>query len=146
MRSRVGAGSVFWAELPLPACAAPPALAHDGSAAGALQLRGVRVLMAEDNPVNMLIAVALLERWGVQVEQASDGRQAVEAVERAHAAGHPFDAVLMDVQMPVMSGHEATRTLRERDSRPPPADHRAHRRGAGQRTRRRDGARAWTTS
>ncbi|WP_425256720.1 PAS domain S-box protein [Rubrivivax sp. RP6-9] len=116
VRSRFGAGSVFWADLPLPACPAPAALAHDGSAAGALQLRGVRVLMAEDNPVNMLIAVALLERWGVQVEQASDGRLAVEAVERAHAAGHPFDAVLMDVQMPVMSGHEATRMLRERDS------------------------------
>jgi CheY-like chemotaxis protein len=72
--------------------------------------------MAEDNPVNMMIAVALLERWGLEVEQAVDGRQAVEAVERAAASGRPFDAVLMDVQMPVMSGYEATRTLRYREA------------------------------
>jgi CheY-like chemotaxis protein len=68
--------------------------------------------MVEDNAVNMLIAVAMLDRWKVQVEQASDGRQAIEAVERAAARNQPFDAVLMDLQMPVMSGYEATRLLR----------------------------------
>jgi CheY-like chemotaxis protein len=73
---------------------------------------GERVLMVEDNPVNMMIAVAMLERWGVQVSQAENGRDAVTEVHVAAAAGHPFDAVLMDVQMPVMSGHEATRALR----------------------------------
>jgi CheY-like chemotaxis protein len=46
------------------------------------------------------------------VAQAEDGREAVAAVQQAASAGQPFDAVLMDVQMPVMSGHEATRTLR----------------------------------
>jgi len=70
------------------------------------------VLMVEDNPVNMMIAVAMLERWGVVVAQAQDGREAVAEVHVAAAAGRPFDAVLMDVQMPVMSGHEATRALR----------------------------------
>ncbi len=108
-----GEGSVFWAQLPLPPCDAPaPAAAPDGTER---DLRGARVLMVEDNPVNMMIAVALLERWHVEVEQASDGHQALQAVQRAHAAGRPFDAVLMDVQMPVMSGHEATRALREAD-------------------------------
>jgi CheY-like chemotaxis protein len=77
-------------------------------------LKGSRVLMVEDNPVNMLIAVAMLEQWGAEVAQASDGRQAVEAVHAAASMGRPFDAVLMDVQMPVMSGHEATRELRQR--------------------------------
>jgi len=77
------------------------------------RLRGAQVLMAEDNPVNMLIAVALLEQWGVVVVQASDGAQAVEAVMRAAAEHRPFDAVLMDVHMPVMNGHAAVRALRE---------------------------------
>jgi len=110
--SELGAGSTFWAELPLPASTAA-ALESAEPQAGEHELRGARVLMAEDNPVNMMIAVALLEQWGVRVEQAADGRQAVEAVRRSALAGQPFDAVLMDVQMPVMSGYEATRLLRQ---------------------------------
>ncbi len=110
VESRTGEGSCFWAELPLPATLAlaqPAAAPADGS------LRGAWVLMVEDNPVNMLIAVALLEQWGVRVEQASDGQQAVAAVQRCAAQGLMFDAVLMDVQMPLMSGHQATRVLRQ---------------------------------
>ena len=76
------------------------------------RLRGARVLMAEDNPVNMMIAVAMLEHWGVRVEQATDGRAAVDAVHDAMRAGTPFDVVVMDVQMPIMGGHEAARELR----------------------------------
>jgi PAS domain S-box-containing protein len=109
--SRVGEGSCFWAELPLPATTAPAAAPEaDTPAQGSL--RGASVLMVEDNPVNMLIAAAMLERWGVHIEQASDGQQAVQAVQRRAQNGALFDAVLMDVQMPVMSGHEATRVLR----------------------------------
>jgi len=111
VHSRFGEGSCFWAELPLPATAAPAsALDADAPAQGTLQ--GASVLMVEDNPVNMLIAAAMLERWGVHIEQASDGQQAVQAVQRRARNGALFDAVLMDVQMPVMSGHEATRVLR----------------------------------
>ena len=109
--STEGAGSTFWAELPLLAAAATP-IAPSTEAQDVERLRGVRVLLAEDNPVNMMIGVAMLERWGVQVEQVCDGRAAVEAVRRASHDGEPFDAVLMDVQMPVMSGHEAVRALR----------------------------------
>ncbi len=118
VRSEPGEGSVFWAELPLPHGLAPARLAGapGGPQRAAPRLAGARVLMVEDNPVNMMIAVALLERWGVLVEQAGDGRQAVDAVERAASAGQPFDAVLMDVQMPVMSGYEATRALRFLDA------------------------------
>ncbi|MCE4555734.1 PAS domain-containing hybrid sensor histidine kinase/response regulator [Roseateles cellulosilyticus] len=116
MRSVLREGSTFWAELPLPAAPAP--LAHpprEPRAAGATQdaLHGRRVLIAEDHPVNMLIAVAQLEQWGMEVAQASDGRQAVEAVLAAASVGKPFDIVLMDVQMPVMGGHDATRELRK---------------------------------
>jgi PAS domain S-box-containing protein len=111
--STPGAGSTFWAELPLPSALAP--LEPDAGEARELeQLHGARVLMVEDNPVNMMIAVAMLESWGVVVAQAGDGRTALEAIERAASDGCPFDAVLMDVQMPNMSGHEAARALRQR--------------------------------
>jgi PAS domain S-box-containing protein len=116
VQSAFGEGSTFWAELPLPGAPAP--LVHQpreprasGSAPEALQ--GLRVLIAEDHPVNMLIAVAQLEQWGMEVSQASDGRQAIEAVHAAASVGKPFDIVLMDVQMPVMGGHDATRELRK---------------------------------
>jgi PAS domain S-box-containing protein len=110
--SERGHGSRFWAELPLPPATLPPAAAA-GLAPGneAAALAGMRVLMVEDNAVNMLIAVATLQRWGVRVTEACDGHEALAAVE---AAPQPFDAVLMDVQMPGMSGHEATRELRLR--------------------------------
>jgi CheY-like chemotaxis protein len=108
--SQPGEGSCFWAELPLPSAAAQPAINVEEMP----EVRGARVLMVEDNVVNMLIAVAMLEQWGVGVTQASDGMQAIEAVTRAQTQGQPFDAVLMDVQMPHMSGYEATRALRAR--------------------------------
>jgi PAS domain S-box-containing protein len=117
VQSEPGNGSLFWAELPLPtstAVVAGPPPAPDSAA-----LKGRLVLMVEDNPVNMLIAVALLERWGVVVEQAGDGRQALDAVQRAARTGRPFDAVLMDVQMPLMSGYEATRAMRRAGVRLP---------------------------
>ena len=108
-----GEGSLFWAELPLPP--AEPQVSESGfGGLDAPQLAGAYVLMVEDNAVNMTIAVAMLENWGVVVEQAGDGAQAILAVERAARSGRPFDLVLMDVQMPVMSGYEATRSLRAR--------------------------------
>ena len=109
--SRIGHGSTFWAELPLPD-GTPAHPLPSTEAADLAALRGARVLVAEDNPVNMMIAAAMLEQWEVQVEQAVDGRCALDAVLAAARHGRPFDAVLMDVQMPVMSGHEATRELR----------------------------------
>ncbi|WP_396269160.1 PAS domain S-box protein [Ideonella sp.] len=109
-------GSCFWVELPLPqGCADDLDIGTSGF--GVDPINGARVLMVEDNPVNMMISVAMLEEWGVQVAQAIDGRAAIEAVEQAADDGHPFDAVLMDVQMPSMGGHEATLLLRRRFSK-----------------------------
>jgi PAS domain S-box-containing protein len=111
LASELGQGSTFWAELPLPP-AQPAEVEASTEARDMAQLRGASILMVEDNPVNMMIAVAMLEQWGMHVAQAHDGRMAVNAVHKAASQGQPFDAVLMDIQMPTMSGHEATRELR----------------------------------
>jgi PAS domain S-box-containing protein len=70
----------------------------------------LRILLAEDNPVNQEVAVHLIERRGHSVIVAENGRQAIAAIER-----HKFDLVLMDVQMPEMGGLEATKIIREKE-------------------------------
>ncbi|MGZ5274699.1 MAG: PAS domain S-box protein [Caldimonas sp.] len=112
VESQPGEGSTFWAELPL-APTVLPGEALGSEASENERLRHARILLVEDNPVNMMIAGATLAQWGVDVTEARDGRMAIEAVHEAARRGRPFDLVLMDVQMPVMSGHEAAIELRK---------------------------------
>lgn len=71
------------------------------------QLKGLRILMAEDNKVNQLFASELLQDWGARLDIADNGRQAVELAER-----NEYDLILMDIQMPEMSGLDATNYIR----------------------------------
>jgi signal transduction histidine kinase/DNA-binding response OmpR family regulator/HPt (histidine-containing phosphotransfer) domain-containing protein len=86
----------------------PGALA---AVAPAHALRGLHALLVEDNPINRQLAGELLRRAGATVDMAENGRQAIEQLERADGA---YDLVLMDLQMPVMDGYEATRVIRSR--------------------------------
>ncbi|KAL8832987.1 MAG: hypothetical protein Q9170_004586 [Blastenia crenularia] len=73
----------------------------------------LRICIAEDNPINQKIAVSFVTKLGFKSEAFSDGLQAVEALRRKSADSQPFHLVLMDVQMPVLDGYDATRLIRK---------------------------------
>ncbi|HEY8358571.1 MAG TPA: response regulator [Ramlibacter sp.] len=118
--SEPGQGSTFWftARLGVPAATAAERKPPGGDAAAAAaarqvqvreRLAGGRVLLVEDNETNQVIACAFLRKVGLVVDVAEDGQAALDRLER-----ESYDAVLMDAQMPVLDGLEATRRLRRR--------------------------------
>lgn len=75
----------------------------------------IKVAVAEDNPINQKIAINFVSRLGFRVVAFDDGQQAVDGLARASAEGSPFHLVLMDVQMPVLDGYNATRAIRRHE-------------------------------
>lgn len=139
--SEVGRGTQFYFNVQLPVIAALPALEDDSDddvvdvdkkhgpadvttsssnnkaeaeAEVANVLEGARVLVVEDNSVNQKVATKMLASFGCRVRVASDGAEGVDLFEKeAAAGGGGFDAILMDVQMPVMDGFQATARIRD---------------------------------
>ena len=111
--SKQGVGTTYVITLPFEINRdAEPQPGHEKSM-DASTLQGMRVLLVEDNDLNLEIAQFLLENAGMKVTTACNGQQAVDTF--AAAAPGSFDAILMDVMMPVMDGYEATRTIRRLD-------------------------------
>lgn len=73
-----------------------------------IQFQNVRILLAEDNPVNQIVALGMLKKYGCHVTPAADGSETLK-----HFQGQAFDLILMDCQMPVMDGYEATQAIRK---------------------------------
>jgi signal transduction histidine kinase/ligand-binding sensor domain-containing protein/CheY-like chemotaxis protein len=106
-----GRGSRFLFELPLPVSETAPSAPEAAAPAEHLSDGPLSVLLAEDNLVNQRVVKGMLERNGHSVTIVANGAQALETLERLR-----FDVVLMDVQMPVMDGFEATEQLRRREA------------------------------
>ncbi|MHA7969581.1 ATP-binding protein [Rhizobium sp. CAU 1783] len=105
MSSTVGVGSIFWFELSVVAVGKDE-VRRQGGFADKAPLPRLRILLVEDNRVNQMVATRFLDRLGQDVVVANDGAEAVTL-----AGEESFDVILMDMQMPVMDGIEATRRI-----------------------------------
>ncbi len=107
MQSTPGQGSSFWFEVPFAKCLIPQASAQSPSVQIPATALPLHILVAEDDEINQEVAKELLESAGHKVDLASDGAAAVELAQMTR-----YDLVLMDLQMPVVDGLQATRQLR----------------------------------
>ena len=106
--SQIDEGTIFSFNLILKPCAEPIAINIKKNEE---ELKDLRVLVAEDNKVNMLVAKKLLSRWGIEADWAKDG---VEAIEKANAK--KYDIILMDIHMPEKNGYDATIEIRKENN------------------------------
>lgn len=110
VKSKLGQGTEFTLRFRFPVAPDTTAAEKENVPLAPGLLAGRRVLLAEDHPLNAMIAVKLLEKEGLTVVTAQTGREAVDKFQSV--AEHYFDAILMDIRMPVMNGLEAAKAIR----------------------------------
>ena len=114
VESRIGVGSTFTVTLPCRIASQEDAQAKRETApSDEKSLRGIKILLAEDNDLNAEIATELLQEEGCTVDRAKDGVECVDMLEKA--ANGTYQLILMDVQMPVMNGYDAATKIRRMD-------------------------------
>ncbi|MDP4614268.1 MAG: ATP-binding protein [Limnohabitans sp.] len=109
VQSQLGVGSTFEFDLPFEKAATPEA-PQPTPVLTLAPLPSLSILIVEDHPINQMLACRMLEKWGHRVSLAENGQ---EALDRLSAHTDSFDLVLMDMQMPVMGGLEATAKIRQ---------------------------------
>jgi CheY-like chemotaxis protein len=128
VQSEIGWGSTFTLSIPvaLPEDSAVPEMTPRGLAKSGLTIppiaerpRSGRILLVDDAPGVRFVIVALLKRLGLEVDAASNAVSGCELVINSLAEGRPYDLILMDLEMPVMTGLEAARRLRQEGWRGP---------------------------
>jgi PAS domain S-box-containing protein len=105
--SELGTGSTFWFEITLPVADAHECSEHEVSVPPPLSLKGKSILVVDDVDLNRELMLAMLSKYGCEIELAEDGVEALKALEV-----QSFNLILMDCQMPVMDGFAATRAIR----------------------------------
>jgi CheY-like chemotaxis protein len=108
VESKLGAGSVFSFSLNLAEGDEQPVESVTGSTIANEAVEGLCILLVEDNKINQLVASQFIKKWGIEVDIADDGLEAVQKVQQKK-----YDLVLMDLEMPGMDGFEASREIRK---------------------------------
>jgi signal transduction histidine kinase/CheY-like chemotaxis protein len=108
LKSEQGKGSHFFFTIRMPFCNGNKAFVNEDKVSGLISLKGAKVLVAEDSVVNMTITRKFLQRWDVNIHEATNGQEAVQMFNK-----NVYDVLLIDLDMPVMDGYEALAQIRK---------------------------------
>lgn len=117
VESKIGVGSTFTVTIPCRIASQEETQAkRDTTPSDEKSLRGIKILLTEDNDINAEIATELLQEEGCTVDRAKDGVECVDMLEKA--ANGTYRVILMDIQMPVMNGYDAAKKIRRMEDSP----------------------------